>query len=110
MLGNKTWILPLTGKILVAQFLRMAISHGNKTYFQILLDPNRAQLIEVLARSQKIKPTSWIRNTLYEHLNQTCEELYNDAVEKDKQAKEDARARRRQRFEQNKQILAESKD
>lgn len=61
----------------------MAIRHGNKTYFQILLDPARAELVSVLAKAKGVKPTSWIRTTVYERLQEDCEQLYFDAVDKD---------------------------
>ena len=30
----------------------MAIRHGNKTYFQILLDPHKAELVKFLAKAK----------------------------------------------------------
>ena len=46
----------------------MAIKHGNKSYFQVLLDPNRSELIEELASLEGIKGTAWIRNLVYRKL------------------------------------------
>ena len=43
----------------------MAIKHGNKSYFQVLLDPNRSELIEELASLEGIKGKAWIRNLVY---------------------------------------------
>ena len=80
------------GRVLVAHKRGMAIRHGNKTYFQILLDPHKAELVKFLAKAKGVKATSWIRTTVYERLADDCEQLYIDAVEKDAQAKEtDAR-------------------
>ena len=46
----------------------MAIRHGNKTYLQILLDPNRAELLKEVAEAQNMRPTAWIRDTIYKVL------------------------------------------
>ena len=76
----------------------MAIRHGNKTYFQILLDPHKAELVKFLAKAKGVKATSWIRTTVYERLADDCEQLYIDAVEKDAQAKETAKQKRQEKF------------
>ena len=65
----------------------MAIRHGNKTYYQILLDPKRAELVDVLAKAKGVKPTSWIRTTVYERLQEDCQQLYLDAAQKDMKSK-----------------------
>lgn len=63
----------------------MAIRHGNKTYLQILLDPNRAQLLMQLAESQKVRPTAWIRDMVYKQLELCVPEAqYKEAFEADK--------------------------
>ncbi|WP_291813116.1 hypothetical protein [Limnobacter sp.] len=63
----------------------MAIRHGNKTYLQILLDPNRAQLLMQLAESQKVRPTAWIRDMVYKQLELCVSEAqYKEAFEADK--------------------------
>ena len=63
----------------------MAIRHGNKTYLQILLDPNRAQLLMQLAESQKVRPTAWIRDMVYRQLELCVSEAqYKEAFEADK--------------------------
>ena len=46
----------------------MAIVHGNKTYFQVLVDPNRANLAQELADKEGIKATAWVRNLIYSEL------------------------------------------
>ena len=67
----------------------MAILHGNKAYFQILLDPARAELVSVLAKAKGVRPTSWIRTIVYERLAEDCQQLYLDAVARDTKGKKD---------------------
>ena len=88
------------GRVLVAHKRGMAIRHGNKTYFQILLDPHKAELVKFLAKAKGVKATSWIRTTVYERLADDCEQLYIDAVEKDAQAKETAKQKRQEKFDE----------
>ena len=62
----------------------MAIRHGNKTYLQILLDPNRAELLKEVAESQNMRPTAWIRDTVYKVLEASVPvETYAAAAAKD---------------------------
>ena len=73
----------------------MAIRHGNKTYMQILLDPNRAELLANLADGLKVRPTSWIRDVIYKELERCVpSEAYGEALEKDKAAWQDSIRRR----------------
>ena len=46
----------------------MALKHGNKSYYQVLIDPNRAELIEELAEKEGMKGTAWVRKVAYEEL------------------------------------------
>ena len=63
----------------------MAIKHGNKSYFQVLLDPNRSELIEELASLKGIKGTAWIRNVVYRKLEEEFpSSIYRVAEAKDK--------------------------
>ena len=73
----------------------MAIRHGNKTYLQILLDPNRAQLLMQLAESQKVRPTAWIRDMVYKQL-ELCvpADEYREAFEADKKVWDESIQRR----------------
>lgn len=65
----------------------MATRHGNKSYFQILLDPNRAALIMEQAEKAGQKPTAWIRDALYEVLRRKLPtSLYDEALAKDEVA------------------------
>ena len=46
----------------------MSTQHGQKIYFQLLVDPNRAGLIKARAEEEGVRPTAWIRDALYSHL------------------------------------------
>jgi hypothetical protein len=62
----------------------MATRHGNKSYFQILLDPNRADLVMQLSDQAGVKPTAWIRDALYEVLKRKLpSSVYDEALAKD---------------------------
>ena len=62
----------------------MALRHGNKTYFQILLDPHRAALVQEEAAKDKQRATAWIRDAVYSELKRiTPAGVYNEAEAKD---------------------------
>tara|TARA_B100001093_G_scaffold501372_1_gene552927 strand:+ start:244 stop:495 length:252 start_codon:yes stop_codon:yes gene_type:complete len=62
----------------------MALRHGNKTYFQILLDPHRAQMIQEAAAKADKRATAWIREAVYSELKRISQaSVYNEAVAKD---------------------------
>ena len=46
----------------------MALKHGNKSYYQVLIDPNRAELIEKLADKEGMRGTAWVRTVAYEEI------------------------------------------
>ena len=46
----------------------MALKHGNKSYYQVLIAPNRAELIEKLADKEGMRGTAWVRKVAYEAL------------------------------------------
>ena len=46
----------------------MALKHGNKSYYQVLIDPNRAELIEKQAEKEGMRGTAWVRKVAYEAL------------------------------------------
>ena len=46
----------------------MAIKHVNKSYYQVLIDPNRAELIEKQAEKEGMRGTAWVRKVAYEAL------------------------------------------
>ncbi len=85
----------------------MAIKHGNKTYMQILLDPNRAALLANLANGLGVRPTGWIRDVIYKELERCVPtEAYEAALHKDKQAWQDSVQRRVEgRMKSKKQAL-----
>lgn len=73
----------------------MAHKHGAKLYFQLLLDPHRARLMEELAEKEgyvknrkdgtkKISTTSWLRDSLYAYLSSKVDDsLYAMAKARD---------------------------
>jgi len=64
----------------------MALDHGNKRYYQILLDKNRAQLIEEAAEASGQRATALMREIIYEYMSQTWpEDIYAEALEADKE-------------------------
>jgi len=42
--------------------------HGNKRYYQILLDPDKAEVIDEQATKEKVRATALIRKWIYERL------------------------------------------
>lgn len=62
----------------------MAIRHGNKQYFQILLDPDRAELVQQEASKNRQRATAWMREAVYTELKRvTSASVYNEAEAKD---------------------------
>ena len=62
----------------------MALRHGNKTYFQILLDPHRAEMIQEAAAKEDKRATAWIREAIYSELKRSSPtSVYNEAMAKD---------------------------
>lgn len=58
----------------------MAIDHGNKRYIQLLLDPNRAALLQRQATDKGVKLTAHIRELLYQSLERSePSSTYNEA-------------------------------
>ena len=63
----------------------MTRAHGNKRYFQLLLDPNRAALLEKLAKDQDARTTALMRDVLYTFLAACVDEdVYKKAYKADK--------------------------
>ena len=46
----------------------MAGVHGSRRYYQVLLQPNRAELVDELAKEAGVKPTEMIRRMAYAYL------------------------------------------
>ena len=62
----------------------MATRHGSKVYLQLLLDPNRAKLLEQLAQEQNKRTTAVMRDILYSYLERTLpSSVYGEAAAKD---------------------------
>ena len=62
----------------------MATRHGAKIYVQLLLDPNRAKLLQELAGEQNKRTTAMMREILYSYLERTLpSSVYGEAAAKD---------------------------
>jgi hypothetical protein len=59
----------------------MASKHGNKIYFQLLLDPARALLLEQQAQDKGVKATALARAAIYEWLASTTDSSVLEAAE-----------------------------
>ena len=46
----------------------MAGNHGSRRYFQVLLQPHRAELVEEIAAEKNIRATELIRQMVYQAL------------------------------------------
>ena len=46
----------------------MALKHGNKNYYLVLIDPHRSKLIEEKAKKAGIRGTAWVRQAAYSQL------------------------------------------
>tara|TARA_R100000742_G_C4239426_1_gene59390 strand:+ start:564 stop:815 length:252 start_codon:yes stop_codon:yes gene_type:complete len=63
----------------------MALKHGNKNYYQVLIDPHRSKLIEETAKKQGLKGTAWVRKAAYDQLQREFSSAeYKIAEAKDK--------------------------
>ena len=51
----------------------MARLHGAKAYYQVLLDPHRAQLLEDLAADAGMRPSAYARELLYSAVKRSTE-------------------------------------
>lgn len=62
----------------------MALSHGRKSYFQVLLDVNRAELLLKFAGEQGTRATAIARDAIYNYLErQLPTSVYEEAKAKD---------------------------
>lgn len=62
----------------------MAKHHGVKKHYQVLLDPNRADLVDKEAAKRGLKSTAYIRQVVYEELERVVEaSVYGLAVAED---------------------------
>ena len=60
---------------------QMATKHGNKVYFQLLLDPARALLLQQQAQDKGVKATALAREAIYEWLGSVTEPAVMEAAE-----------------------------
>ncbi len=51
----------------------MARLHGSKRYYQLLLDPHRAELLEQLAQDAGMRTTAYARELLYSAIKRSTE-------------------------------------
>jgi hypothetical protein len=65
--------------------------HGQKRYLQVLLDPNRADLLDALAAERDVRTTALVREQVYEALERSVPpEVYAEALSRDVVVREDA--------------------
>ena len=67
------------------EIIQMALKHGNKSYYQVLIDPNRSELIEEQAEKEGIRGTAWVRKVAYKEL----ERIYPSTTYKVAEAKDE---------------------
>ena len=61
------------------KFKEMASNHGNKKYYQLLLDPNRSVLIEQYAKERGIRVTAAMKEMLYQQIEALMPSKYQQA-------------------------------
>ena len=61
--------------------------HGNKKYYHVLIDINRGELFDDFIRTKlKTKPTSWIREVVYDFLQDNIDKkVYDEALKRDQE-------------------------
>ncbi len=92
----------------------MALKHGNKTYFQILLDPHRGKLVQEAAEKEGIRATAWIRNAVYNELEMDIPvSIYKEAEAKDEATWRESVRRRvqgRDKYKSYRENLTDTKE
>ena len=64
----------------------MASNHGKRVYIQVLLDPNRGALFLLEAKEKGVKPSSLMREIIYDHVaSENNLDTYEQALIQDKQ-------------------------
>jgi|10_taG_2_1085330.scaffolds.fasta_scaffold74541_2 hypothetical protein len=80
-------------------------SRGNKISFQVLLDPHRAELLSEIAKEDKTKATSLLREIAYSFIqSKASTEAYTQAQEKDESLWSNAVSTRAQTCLDNRKI------
>ena len=65
--------------------------HGKRSYYQVLLQPNRAALIDAIAKEKQLRSTELIRQFVYESLERELPRSeYAAAVAADEQVWKEA--------------------
>ena len=72
----------------------MSQAHGNKKYLQVLIDPNRAVLLEEYAESKGIKASAAMRELLYDQLALEFPHKYPQALANDQKIRDQSIANR----------------
>ena len=73
MRGGSTSIPPRGGRLSTLSHPLMARLHGSKRYYQLLLDPHRAELLEQLAQDAGMRTTAYARELLYAAIKRSTE-------------------------------------
>ncbi len=80
-------------------------SRGNKKSFQVLLDPNRAELLKNIAEEHKEKATSLLRETAYRYIKSKVDpEEYEEAKNRDESLWSDAVSTRAHTCAENRKL------
>ena len=80
-------------------------SRGNKKSFQVLLDPNRAELLKNIAEENKEKATSILRDTAYRYIKSKVDPIeYETAKNRDESLWRNAVSTRAQTCSENRKI------
>ena len=73
MRGGSTSIPLRGGRLSTLSHPLMARLHGSKRYYQLLLDPHRAELLEQLAQDAGMRTTAYARELLYSAIKRSTE-------------------------------------
>ncbi len=73
MRGGSMSIPPRGGRLSTLSHPLMARLHGSKRYYQLLLDPHRAELLEQLAQDAGMRTTAYARELLYSAIKRSTE-------------------------------------
>jgi len=82
----------------------MSTSHGNKRYLQLLIDPNRAAVLEEMAARDGVRVTALARDLIYGELKRQHPGLYEAAAEDDARAWKKSVANRVAARQRNRQL------
>lgn len=73
MRGVSMSIPPRGGRLSTLSHPLMARLHGSKRYYQLLLDPHRAELLEQLAQDAGMRTTAYARELMYSAIKRSTE-------------------------------------